>query len=48
MKQQRCHLTPEHHKVAPHAGAWIETKPVNCIRTWFGMVAPHAGAWIET
>ena len=33
--------------VAPHAGAWIET------RRWrrhnFGFaVAPHAGAWIET
>ena len=33
--------------VAPHAGAWIETK------WWpFGRylvdVAPHAGAWIET
>jgi len=34
-------------KVAPHAGAWIETiSPV-----WYGVpltVAPHAGAWIET
>ena len=33
--------------VAPHAGAWIET------RTWANKrssirVAPHAGAWIET
>ena len=34
-------------RVAPHAGAWIETsvKPEvsNC-----EPVAPHAGAWIET
>ena len=33
--------------VAPHAGAWIETRD-----SWRGMVdvlvAPHAGAWIET
>ena len=34
-------------KVAPHAGAWIETL------AWAGTpkrakVAPHAGAWIET
>ncbi len=34
-------------RVAPHAGAWIETTPF----AWFRMpgdVAPHAGAWIET
>ena len=34
-------------RVAPHAGAWIETRS-----TWLIMllvqVAPHAGAWIET
>jgi len=33
--------------VAPHAGAWIETRKCRggrgCER-----VAPHAGAWIET
>ena len=34
-------------RVAPHAGAWIET---HC-RGLLGLriqVAPHAGAWIET
>ncbi len=34
-------------RVAPHAGAWIETlfgKPKALPRK----VAPHAGAWIET
>ena len=33
--------------VAPHAGAWIETR-----YRWYSLadmvVAPHAGAWIET
>ena len=34
-------------KVAPCAGAWIETrlKPTGTLRT---LVAPCAGAWIET
>ncbi len=33
--------------VAPHAGAWIETR--TCRTTSVGhTVAPHAGAWIET
>ena len=33
--------------VAPHAGAWIETRlwMTRCCAT---AVAPHAGAWIET
>ncbi len=34
-------------RVAPHAGAWIETAPVN-YRVCLTPVAPHAGAWIET
>ncbi len=34
-------------RVAPHAGAWIET--IFCVNNWILMdVAPHAGAWIET
>ena len=34
-------------KVAPHAGAWIETS--GQVATFaFTTVAPHAGAWIET
>ena len=33
--------------VAPHAGAWIETKLCS-FRKNKSKVAPHAGAWIET
>ena len=33
--------------VAPHAGAWIETKNQPYEAPFFE-VAPHAGAWIET
>ena len=34
-------------KVAPHAGAWIETiYNSEYFNRW--KVAPHAGAWIET
>jgi len=33
--------------VAPHAGAWIETK-VSSQSITVSEVAPHAGAWIET
>ena len=34
-------------RVAPHAGAWIETL-VGAYRLELAEVAPHAGAWIET
>ncbi len=34
-------------KVAPHAGAWIETA-ISSIGETIAVVAPHAGAWIET
>ena len=34
-------------RVAPHAGAWIETINI-CIYIYCCIVAPHAGAWIET
>ena len=34
-------------RVAPHAGAWIETLSL-CLGPWHSSVAPHAGAWIET
>ena len=35
--------------VAPHAGAWIETRPLDGQLPAAGQhVAPHAGAWIET
>lgn len=33
--------------VAPHAGAWIETRQGSA-RTRNDAVAPHAGAWLET
>ena len=33
--------------VAPHAGAWIETKEIKKMYN-YKEVAPHAGAWIET
>ena len=34
-------------RVAPHAGAWIETWPSSYCAV-LTRVAPHAGAWIET
>ena len=34
-------------KVAPHAGAWIETLYASPAPLHY-KVAPHAGAWIET
>ncbi len=34
-------------RVAPHAGAWIETS-TRPSTAWARRVAPHAGAWIET
>ncbi len=37
----------EVHRVAPRAGAWIETIPFREFGR-FRMVAPSAGAWIET
>ena len=33
-------------RVAPHAGAWIEMRPMKK-STKPHKVAPHAGAWIE-
>jgi len=34
-------------RVAPHAGAWIETPSAPSLFPT-RLVAPHAGAWIET
>ena len=39
--------TDPRHIVAPHAGAWIETREIARL-THSELVAPHAGAWIET
>ena len=33
--------------VAPHVGAWIETREKKALGRAHG-VAPHVGAWIET
>jgi len=34
-------------EVAPHAGAWIETR-ISGVLLLHYVVAPHAGVWIET
>ena len=47
LKHRRNQHTALGYAVAPHAGAWIETKPDIEKRNHPG-VAPHAGAWIET
>ncbi len=39
---------PNKQKVAPRAGAWIETKIEQRIKIKLEHVAPRAGAWIET
>ena len=35
-------------QVAPHVGAWIETRGSATLTVSFRQVAPHVGAWIET
>ncbi len=47
LKPETKRIYKKKHKVAPHAGAWIETGEglKICKPSW---VAPHAGAWIET
>ena len=47
LKQTSASIEPSETKVAPHAGAWIETCP-GIPRQHRYSVAPHAGAWIET
>ena len=47
LKQQRMAQRSEEGRVAPLAGAWIET-PMFCTRPSTSSVAPLAGAWIET
>ena len=42
-----CGTYPSPAPVAPHAGAWIETRP-RPRPAHSRRVAPHAGAWIET
>ena len=34
-------------QVAPHAGAWVETRSLD-LGVLHRPVAPHAGAWVET
>jgi len=43
----RAEKQAKEEKVAPHAGAWIETIVVS-LDNLIASVAPHAGAWIET
>jgi len=47
LKQSRLFPTAHSIRVAPHAGAWIETCYPSLVDP-HGNVAPHAGAWIET
>ena len=47
LKLQQRFAEIKHGMVAPHAGAWIETRYVPPSATAL-IVAPHAGAWIET
>ena len=47
LKLNQCKIIPQHHIVAPRAGAWIETLGVGGGGRGLG-VAPRAGAWIET
>ena len=47
LKQKYAREESERFDVAPHAGAWIETR-VNTSSQNVRFVAPHAGAWIET
>ena len=44
--RERLH-DPRIDRVAPRAGAWIETRAGSSAATW-SSVAPRAGAWIET
>ena len=47
VRNTTCHRNRRPATVAPHAGAWIETRRLATGRRWT-IVAPHAGAWIET
>ncbi len=47
LKQQKNIKNNHYVLVAPHAGAWIETRS-KLVRMIIDEVAPHAGAWIET
>ena len=46
-KHHRTVAVNHRRKVAPHAGAWIETTTLG-LAPGMWLVAPHAGAWIET
>ena len=47
LKPSKSDRLPLTSAVAPHVGAWIETKPY-LPRHGQSDVAPHVGAWIET
>ena len=47
MKRERLGRAVDLARVAPRAGAWIETSGRRAAR-WAARIAPRAGAWIET
>ena len=47
LKHDKAAVAIERIKVAPRAGAWIETEEIN-EQSNTADVAPRAGAWIET
>ena len=47
MKQFFCGQRGLFRRVAPHTGAWIETR-TRVLGAGIWAVAPHTGAWIET
>ncbi len=48
LKRSGSDFFPFLSRVAPHAGAWIETAGLPPLPMNRADVAPHAGAWIET
>ena len=47
LKQEPLHHQTRYLRVAPHAGAWVETGTAEKSGALIA-VAPHAGAWVET
>src|SRR5947209_20594559 len=47
LKRERLGRAVDLARVAPRAGAWIETSGRRAAR-WAARIAPRAGAWIET
>ena len=47
LKQRQIDDMLKEKAVAPHAGAWVETRKA-AYQKWHDEVAPHVGAWVET